>query len=489
MEMQLRSGRRLRPWQGAARRGSGGEDRLSALPDALLLLVLARLGSTNEVVRTSGVARRWRPLWTELDVLVFRGVDTDTLAGLLAKARHPNLSRLEIQISMLDRGLPAWQMSSLLRAAEEHNPEELVFKVSSRDYLGVPFQLPCFARATSISFRIWNRNFVLPPAGTFARLERLALSLCCVDPAEFLPRCPRLRVLEMDCFWMQHAVDVHSASLEELALNDMPHRDADDTTPRRVNIAAPMLREFKMQTFGDVEMMASFSAPSPMVETLSYRYFAILSRAVGLADSQLHVMDLATAMEWRSRSGQLDPVRVRVLSLVVVFNASYEDASRSFAEEIAGLPVSNFSIFKLEIRSMWHDFGAVVFDSLKAVTAIQRLELVLPQTMDRVWAPRRYSDYDPDDWTNEDFSLPNLGEMEVERFHLIDHDLDVLEVLFASAPNLKTVRIQLPGWVSQSGLGYKQLCSIFGENTSVKCYVNGILEESEEILPPGTPSE
>jgi hypothetical protein len=81
-----------------------------------------------------------------------------------------------------------------------------------------------------------------------------------------------------------------------------------------------MLREFKMQTFGDVEMMASFSAPAPMVETLSYRYFAILSRAVGLADSQLHVMDLATAMEWRSRSGQLDPVRVRVLSLVVVFN-------------------------------------------------------------------------------------------------------------------------------------------------------------------------
>ena len=31
---------------------------------------------------------------------------------------------------------------------------------------------------------------------------------------------------------------------------------------------------------------------------------------------------------------------------------------------------------------MWHDFGAVVFDSLKAVkNAIQRLELVLPQTM------------------------------------------------------------------------------------------------------------
>ena len=142
------------------------------------------------------------PLWIELDVLVFRRVDPDTLAGLLARARHPNLRRLEIQISRLDLPLPAWQMSSLLRAAEEHNPEVLVFKVTGLDHYlgGVPLQLPCFARATYIHLRIWNRSFALPPAGTIARLERLALSLCRVDPAEFLPRCPRLHVLHMDCF-------------------------------------------------------------------------------------------------------------------------------------------------------------------------------------------------------------------------------------------------------------------------------------------------
>jgi hypothetical protein len=177
--------------------------------------------------------------------------------------------------------------------------------------------------------------------------------------------------------------------------------------------------------------------------------------------------------------------------------------------------VSNFSIFKLEIRSMWHDFGAVVFDSLKAVTAIQRLELVLPQTMVCITSSlfiyiyiyththlrARYIYFLKHIWTiiraNAAYVNTSLGSclgtetifrlrswwLDKWRF------LDVLEVLFASAPNLKAVRIQLPGWVSQSGLGYKQLCSIFGENTSVKCYVNGILEESEEILPPGTPSE
>ncbi|PVH31175.1 hypothetical protein PAHAL_9G073700 [Panicum hallii] len=74
---------------------ASGRQRV-ALPDALLLLVLACLGSTAKAARTSSVARRWRPLWTELDVLVFRRVDPDTLAGLLARARHPNLRRLEI---------------------------------------------------------------------------------------------------------------------------------------------------------------------------------------------------------------------------------------------------------------------------------------------------------------------------------------------------------------------------------------------------------
>ena len=74
---------------------ASGRQRV-ALPDALLLLVLARLGSTAKVARTSSVARRWRPLWTKLDVLVFLCIDLDTLAGLLARARHPNLRRLEI---------------------------------------------------------------------------------------------------------------------------------------------------------------------------------------------------------------------------------------------------------------------------------------------------------------------------------------------------------------------------------------------------------
>lgn len=343
--MELRSGRRLRPWQGspsvAARvrriprqRGVGGdgEDRLSTLPDALLHLLLSNLGSTADVARTSTVSRRWSSLWPDLPVLVFHGVDVDTLSILLAKATHPNLTRLEIGVPNPDGGLPSPQISSLLRAAADHAPEELVFAVDdlrdeddddddADDYAGgvVPFELPCFARTTSMDLRIKDRTFVLPPfAAEFSRLEKLSLSHCCVDPGEFLHRCPRLRVLDMDCRWLQKAVSVHSGSLEELVLKDVPPFDS-DVTPRRVVVAAPMLKGFRLQCFGNAEMVASFSAPAAnMVEMLSFRYCSVASCSVGFG-KQWRVMDLTTAMEWlRGMDGQLNnPVRVRVLSLLI----------------------------------------------------------------------------------------------------------------------------------------------------------------------------
>lgn len=179
--MELRSGRRLRPRQGSSvacrgrgrarcsppERGGvgvvGGEDRLSALPDALLHQILSNLGSTAEVARTSSISRRWSSLWPDLPVLVFRGVDADTLTVLLARARHPNLTRLEIRVPNQDGGLPTPQISSLLLAAEEHAPEELVFAVGGRGDGGVvPFELPYFATATSMDLRIRSRTAASP---------------------------------------------------------------------------------------------------------------------------------------------------------------------------------------------------------------------------------------------------------------------------------------------------------------------------------------
>ncbi|CAN6344599.1 unnamed protein product [Urochloa humidicola] len=49
---------------------SAGEDRLSALPDDVLVLILLRL-STLDAARTSLLARRWRRVWGLLPELSF----------------------------------------------------------------------------------------------------------------------------------------------------------------------------------------------------------------------------------------------------------------------------------------------------------------------------------------------------------------------------------------------------------------------------------
>nr|TKW24998.1 hypothetical protein SEVIR_3G087400v2 [Setaria viridis] len=253
--MELRSGRRLVPPQGGVvRRGGRARrhraDRLSALPDEILLQVLAALGSTAEAARTTVLGRRWAGLWPELHVLAqaFRGVEPactfrDVLAG---GRRRPDTRRLVLHVSRRDDGVvTAAEVTSLLRAAEKHRPPELTLIVgggSDKDRR-LPFELPCFATATNMELQIWRRSFTLPPAGEFTRLERLSISLCVVDPSVFLDRCPCLRKLVMDGYWEQDAVAVRSESLEEVVIKDLPLAVAGGGASRRVDVVAPLLKK------------------------------------------------------------------------------------------------------------------------------------------------------------------------------------------------------------------------------------------------------
>ncbi|XP_042758193.1 putative F-box/FBD/LRR-repeat protein At1g66290 [Lactuca sativa] len=46
-----------------------GTDFISSMPDAILLLILSRLPSTEEAIRSSILSRRWRNLWTAIPSL------------------------------------------------------------------------------------------------------------------------------------------------------------------------------------------------------------------------------------------------------------------------------------------------------------------------------------------------------------------------------------------------------------------------------------
>ncbi|KAM3279829.1 hypothetical protein ACQJBY_046918 [Aegilops geniculata] len=182
------------------------DDRISALHDDMLLLVLVRLRCASMAARTDVLSRRWRGLWARLPDLTFRYVPPGGIEAALSRVALPAaVSLLDIRFPGFSS--PAWgkaddvRAKSLLRAAARLSPEELVFTLSSYTAVkpGRPVEIimPCFRRATSIELDTNRLRLKPPPAGQLPVLERLSLSGNIVDLGTMLSRCPRLRVLRV----------------------------------------------------------------------------------------------------------------------------------------------------------------------------------------------------------------------------------------------------------------------------------------------------
>ena len=101
-------------------------DLISALPDEMLILVLARLRCFRTAVQTSLLSRRWRGLWIGLTDLTFRGLAPTTIGALLRRfAASPQVSTLDICLS--SRLATNDDADSLLRAAVPLSPGKLIF--------------------------------------------------------------------------------------------------------------------------------------------------------------------------------------------------------------------------------------------------------------------------------------------------------------------------------------------------------------------------
>ncbi|XBH97082.1 hypothetical protein VPH35_087364 [Triticum aestivum] len=201
--MEFSSARRIRrspppPPDGAGSGGGpDGGDRISALPEDMLLQILGRLGCARAAARTSVLARRWRAL-----ACVARPSRPRSPSSLPL----PGVSVLDIRLARSALRDAAKhddaQAKSLLLAvaAKRISPKELVFFLP-RSYVVKPgrrveIAMPRFLRTTSIQLDAHLLRIKLPDAELPA-LERLSLSGNIVDLAAFLDRCLRLRVLRV----------------------------------------------------------------------------------------------------------------------------------------------------------------------------------------------------------------------------------------------------------------------------------------------------
>ncbi|CAL5077286.1 unnamed protein product [Urochloa decumbens] len=172
--------------------GAAGEDRLSALPDDVLVLILVRIGLTAEAARTSVLSRRWRHLWPLLPELRFCDTPDGHRIGEVLGAPDPPPPLRFFYVFTEDSSpdsLEAWLPVAARRlsgdlfyfnalpfkeAVEEEEEEEEEEDQAGESDAGA-VQLPCFENATGINISLALLGLALPSSGKFARLVNLAL--------------------------------------------------------------------------------------------------------------------------------------------------------------------------------------------------------------------------------------------------------------------------------------------------------------------------
>ncbi|RLN30165.1 hypothetical protein C2845_PM05G22610 [Panicum miliaceum] len=328
--MQLRSGRRHGPARppapGGQRRhgrpprcpeaaGGGGveEDRISSLPDDLILAVLVRLGCVEEAALTSVLARRWRGLWTQLPELVFVDwtcLKLRSIEAALAQVTRPALDSLCIALEL--DGEAGGRVSSLLRdVGERLSPKEVSIFLQGM-VEGEDINLPCFRTTTYLDLCQNGVDLALPPPGSkFEALTQLVLDAWTISFADLIPMCPSLRHLDVTDL-MFGEVTVHSTSLEKLNVTSAKGEDG----LWLFDISAPLLKEASFDIKAVPDLSVSFAAP--MVKKFSW------SCEFDFEDDDIDAVGLPcmrlSSLDYSMRRG------VRQLCLRIVYLASSNEA-------------------------------------------------------------------------------------------------------------------------------------------------------------------
>jgi hypothetical protein len=226
----------------------GGEDRLSALPDDLLIHILVLVKDAAAAARTSILASRWRRLWALLPELTFVLIEDRHIGAALAAHEALNLSLLDVfTVDSCPESLSAWLpiaaccLSGALKLQGLGWPEN---ETEVGDRCAV--DLPCFEKATTVILDLGFLGLALPPSGVFARLGDLTLgSIQLHGQSSGLgdllssQRCPSLRGLVVCDVRGLDSFNIHTDSLLSMELLGLQHL-------QQLTVMAPALESLKV---------------------------------------------------------------------------------------------------------------------------------------------------------------------------------------------------------------------------------------------------
>ncbi|CAN6170644.1 unnamed protein product [Urochloa humidicola] len=365
-----------------------GEDRLSALHDDVLVLILLRL-RTPEAARTSLLARRWRGVWGLLPELRFAFFPEPRGFGAALAASSVPLRCLFVGGL---RGAPIASLADWLPAAAPRVAGELTVvdmglgSCANGDGGGEEaeergaIELPCFDKATSISLDLWSAGLSVPPAGIFARLTELSLTRvsfhgpCQLGEIVSSLRCPCLQKLTVQDAWNLHNLVIHSDSLKVVLLEHLRGL-------QQLTVTAPVLEELGVaQCFYDHIQQPVADISVPQLKCLKWMD-AYDPSSVHLGKMEqlksLSTIFLVYGPEFLNDTCLMfvSPIKV-IESLTLILGYMPEINNYQYLmKDLTILP--EITSLHLILRAKGHSFGACSFHILRICSGIKRLTMDL----------------------------------------------------------------------------------------------------------------
>ncbi|CAN6180927.1 unnamed protein product [Urochloa humidicola] len=430
-----------------------GEDRLSALPDDVLVLILLRLCSTAGAARTSVLSHRWRRVWAFLPDLRFGPAPDGHRIGDILRGPDPPPPLHFISVFTEDSS-PGSLVAWLPVAARRLSGDLIYFNTlpfkedgEGEEEAGA-VQLPCFENATGINISLSLLGLTLPSAGTFARLVNLALYCFRLHgPCEHLgdmvssQRCPSLQFLTLCNIRGVDTLTIHSESLLKLNLYYLKGL-------LQLTIVAAVLKEFKLfSSFVTEQPAASISAPQ--LVSLKWRdsydpssvQLGDLGRLRQLKADCVLVYCLHGSAENHRVLNLWQQFRsIQMLHIELTYPPDNIGSLPYSIEDITVLPRTIF--LTLEVKNEGHNFGPSSFHMLRLCTGIRRLSLVLGTSTGLESTCQSGCGCDqPANWKTQEFSLNSLTEVEVTGLRGAEHEIVFMERLFSWATVLKKMKL------------------------------------------------